>query len=181
MVKVLSVQQPFAWAILQGLKKVENRSKLTHHRGPLLIHSGKSRDRMRSTMYYVECDYCGAENVVQAGQVLGACKKCGQPSKPGWGEEELAEARFHDGTLFPPAETLVFGAILGMVRLVDCLELPAYEKRFGKDPFARGPFCWVLENPQPFKEPFPCGGQVGLWNSPAALVQRLKQQCSATA
>jgi hypothetical protein len=36
--KALSIQQPWAWAIIAGHKDVENRSWYTHHRGSLLIH-----------------------------------------------------------------------------------------------------------------------------------------------
>jgi hypothetical protein len=35
----LSVKQPWAWAIVQGVKRVENRSRRTHYRGRLLIHA----------------------------------------------------------------------------------------------------------------------------------------------
>lgn len=41
--KCLSVCQPWAWAIVNGVKAVENRSWRTAHRGPILIHAGKSR------------------------------------------------------------------------------------------------------------------------------------------
>jgi len=41
----LSVKQPWAWAIMQGLKDVENRTWFTSYRGPLAIHAGKSFDR----------------------------------------------------------------------------------------------------------------------------------------
>lgn len=39
-VRVLSVQQPWAWAIVEGYKRVENRTWTTRHRGPVLIHAG---------------------------------------------------------------------------------------------------------------------------------------------
>lgn len=38
---VLTVRQPWAWAIVHAGKDVENRSRRTHHRGLLLIHAGK--------------------------------------------------------------------------------------------------------------------------------------------
>ncbi|MGD9671562.1 MAG: ASCH domain-containing protein [Hyphomicrobiaceae bacterium] len=38
--KTLSVQQPWAWAIIAGHKTIENRSWTTAYRGPLLIHAG---------------------------------------------------------------------------------------------------------------------------------------------
>lgn len=42
--KALSVQQPWAWCIVNGYKPVENRSRNTKHRGPLAIHAGKGFD-----------------------------------------------------------------------------------------------------------------------------------------
>lgn len=44
--KVLSVQNPWAWAIVHGPKRIENRSWATDYKGPLLIHAGKSRARL---------------------------------------------------------------------------------------------------------------------------------------
>src|SRR5215472_2285942 len=41
--KALSVCQPWAWAIVHGLKTVENRYRPTRHRGPLVIHASRSR------------------------------------------------------------------------------------------------------------------------------------------
>jgi hypothetical protein len=39
-VRVLSIQQPWAWAIVEGYKRVENRTWTTEHRGAVLIHAG---------------------------------------------------------------------------------------------------------------------------------------------
>jgi hypothetical protein len=41
--KCLPVCQPWAWAIIHGPKRVENRSWSTTYRGPLLIYAGRSR------------------------------------------------------------------------------------------------------------------------------------------
>ena len=41
--KALSIQQPWAWAILNG-KDIENRSWYTPVRGRILIHAGKKLD-----------------------------------------------------------------------------------------------------------------------------------------
>lgn len=38
--RVLTIRQPWAWAIVFGGKEIENRSWPTKHRGPLLIHAG---------------------------------------------------------------------------------------------------------------------------------------------
>jgi len=41
----LSIQQPWAWLIVNGHKDVENRIWSTRFRGPVLIHAGKRIDR----------------------------------------------------------------------------------------------------------------------------------------
>lgn len=43
--RVLSVKQPWAWAIATGRKKVENRSWTTRYRGSVYIHASTKRDR----------------------------------------------------------------------------------------------------------------------------------------
>lgn len=50
--KVLSVLQPWAWLIVHGPKRVENRSWQTAYRGSILIHAGKSRVRLGSGYEY---------------------------------------------------------------------------------------------------------------------------------
>lgn len=40
--KVLTVRQPWASLIVQGHKDIENRSRRTHYRGPLLIQASAS-------------------------------------------------------------------------------------------------------------------------------------------
>jgi hypothetical protein len=40
--KVLSVRQPWAWALIFGGKDIENRSWSTKYRGPIVIHASKS-------------------------------------------------------------------------------------------------------------------------------------------
>lgn len=37
--KALSVKQPFAWAIVNGRKDIENRKWITHFRGRIAIHA----------------------------------------------------------------------------------------------------------------------------------------------
>lgn len=41
--KALTVCQPYAWALIHGPKRIENRTWYTHYRGALLIHAGKSK------------------------------------------------------------------------------------------------------------------------------------------
>jgi ASCH domain len=50
----LSVRQPWAWLIVNGVKDIENRPRRTHHRGPLLIHAGSSLDGYTESIEWVE-------------------------------------------------------------------------------------------------------------------------------
>lgn len=43
--KALSIKQPWAEAILQGVKKVENRTWGTAYRGSVIVHAGLTFDR----------------------------------------------------------------------------------------------------------------------------------------
>ena len=40
--RVLTIRQPWAWAVVHGGKDVENRSWPTQHRGALLVHAGSA-------------------------------------------------------------------------------------------------------------------------------------------
>jgi hypothetical protein len=46
--KALSVRQPWAWAIAEGLKRIENRTWTTSYRGPLVIHASSNRRDLES-------------------------------------------------------------------------------------------------------------------------------------
>ena len=42
--KALSIRQPWAWLIVQGIKDIENREWHTNFRGKIYIHAGKTTD-----------------------------------------------------------------------------------------------------------------------------------------
>lgn len=119
--KALTVRQPWAWAIIHGPKRIENRTWRTTYRGPLAIHAGRSTAWLRE--------------------------------------------RLPDGTKVP-ADPLVFGAIIGLVDVIDCVPV----SDAGPDPFASGPFCWILKNPRPLRDPIYCRGAQLLWSAPDNVV-----------
>ncbi|BAQ63952.1 ASCH domain-containing protein [Geminocystis sp. NIES-3709] len=47
MMKVITIHQPWAWAIAEGFKTVENRTWQTNYRGLLAIHAGKSKKSLK--------------------------------------------------------------------------------------------------------------------------------------
>src|SRR5579871_5914383 len=137
--KCLSVRQPWAWLILAGIKKVENRGWAVKHRGPLVIHAGKTYDR---------------------------------------------RADVPAGTVTPAPDTLAYGAVLGVVDVVECVDFRALlmratervtklELALIRDPWARGPYCLLLRRPRLFDRPLPYAGKLGLFDVPAAVVNAL--------
>jgi len=47
--RVITIQQPWAWGIVNGWKDCENRSWYHAYRGPIWIHAGKSREGLEYT------------------------------------------------------------------------------------------------------------------------------------
>jgi hypothetical protein len=63
----------------------------------------------------------------------------------------------------PPFRSLPLGAVLGAVDLFACLPHEDLAAEWAADPFARGPFCWLLRDPRPLAAPVVCRGGLGLW------------------
>jgi hypothetical protein len=125
--KCLSVQQPWAWALIHGTKRVENRTWRTKYRGAVIIHAGVSDARLKGT------------------------------TPADWHGEGL--------TGLPAFAELPFGAVVGTVRLVDCVPLAEVLGR----PFAEGPWCWIVADPAPCV-PVPWKGQQMLFDVPASVL-----------
>ena len=123
--RALSVAQPWAWAIIHGPKRIENRTWSTNYRGPLLIHASKSR------------------------QWLDSANEDELPGRPADGD-------------------FVYGAIIGVVELLDCVPV----KQVAGQPFAEGPWCWVLGNPRAI-ESITYRGQQNLFHVPDSLLPAL--------
>lgn len=120
--RILTVHQPWAWGLVHGPKRIENRPWTTTYRGPVFIHAGLSRASMRPD----------------------------------------ALAMFPN---LPGPDMLPFGAVVGLVDLVDVR--PLAECR--SDPFAIGPWCLITANPRALREPIACRGSLGLLDAPEAL------------
>lgn len=126
--KAITIHQPWAWAIAQGHKRVENRSWATRYRGPILIHAGQSLKSMSD-----------------------------------------GRAMFDQLGITMPAEAeLVRGYVVAVARLVDCVPID----RVKDQPFAEGPWCWMLEGAQAV-EPFRLNGMQGLFNVASDVVDQI--------
>jgi hypothetical protein len=68
----------------------------------------------------------------------------------------------------PPWDQLDFGALIGVVDVVDCV--PVAE--VAGEPFADGPWCWILANSQPIK-PVQFRGHISFFSVPVRLSEPL--------
>lgn len=79
-----------------------------------------------------------------------------------------------------PPDGLVFGAIVGVADLVDCLHIHHIRSGAYDDthPWIRthlhteGLWCWVVENPRRFEAPIPWRGSLGLFDVPEHALGR---------
>ena len=91
----LTICQPWAWAVMAGIKRFENRGWETIHRGTLAIHAGKSQkylggiEDLKSLGYGVEMDD------LQFGGILGTVELIGcHDRKNMQTEDPMAEGPF---------------------------------------------------------------------------------------
>lgn len=88
---VLTICQPWAWAIAVAGKDVENRSWATRYRGPLIIHAGKSHSHLGSLN---PADYPGCPAVpalLDFGAVVAVARLADVvlDSKSAWAERRM--------------------------------------------------------------------------------------------
>lgn len=143
--KALTVQQPWAWAIIHGGKLIENRTTAWAYRGRLAIHAG------------ARWSFRGATS----GLVWDALDKLyGWPTGPRTARDDPRPGF---------ASIRAFGAVIGTVDLVDVHPDAGCCRPWGESTYRdhhgairRGVVHLVLEDPQPC-EPIPMPGRLGLW------------------
>ncbi len=152
--KALSIWQPYASLITEGIKRYETRGWATKYRGPLLICAAKKWDLER------------AQDCRRVSRIL---QSVDWPVKTGV-QSVLKE--------YASVEHLVdmktmLGVAVGVVDLVDCQPMmdggSELENAVGY--FGEGRFGWRCENPRAFVSPIPVVGKQGLWNPSRELIE----------
>lgn len=100
--KAISIRQPWAWAIINAGKDIENRDWITPYRGPVAIHAAKGMtlgefDGFIRTIHHVSL------------------------SRP-----------FPPGSTVPHSASLEKGGIVGVADIVDCVESSESPWFFGR-------------------------------------------------
>lgn len=122
--KAFTVYQPYAFAIVSGLKHYETRKKRTSIRGRVAVHAAKGTPRFVTMAL------------------------------------DMA---------LPEHMTLHYGAVIGTVEIVDCVQVEEIrdsltERERALGDYSPGRFAWVLQNPELFEHPIPARGNQGWWN-----------------
>lgn len=136
-VTVLSVKQPHAVHIVAGLKRIENRSWPTDHRGWLYIHASQSRDSHADKFYRAIFDL-ESRGPLPESEDLGAII----------GRVEVLDCQRLD-SIGTEAEDRRWLARHGLSP--------------DQDLYLEGEFCWILGKAERFAEPIPARGRLGLW------------------
>jgi hypothetical protein len=161
-VRVLTVRQPWAWAIVHGGKDVENRGRniAGGYRGPVAIHAGLAPD------------FAAASHELLQERWSERCEAT-QPYPPRFPSRGEV---YHE-----------YGAIIGVVDLVD-VHRPLWDNtcEYGSEgacsPWAEvdgWPCHLVLANPRPLVEPIPFRGALGLRELPADVEALVRAGVSA--
>lgn len=133
--KALSIRQPWAWAILHAGKDVENRDWRTRVRGRVLIHASATNRLAEFEAFY-------ATRRAISDRVPGLL---------GWTHIDR--------------DSLVYGALIGSVEIVDCVNSSA-------SPWFFGDFGFVLREPRLFQRPIPWRGSLGFFDVPDEVIAR---------
>lgn len=158
--RALTVQQPWAWAIVHGGKDVENRTQAWSYRGPLAIHAG-----VRISQRGLDSDL-----VTDAWQ-----------QAYGWDIRD--GAYFTTGAIIGVVDLVdAHRAEAGCNHDDPCRELACCDSPWAELSYAgdggktrRDVVHLVLENPRPLPSPIPCRGALGLWTPPAEVLDQLHE------
>lgn len=154
-IRCLSLHQPYALAMPLGHKGNETRHWKTSYRGPLLIHAAK-----QSIFRY--------DPVPEIVEWLLA---------EGWLQDRPGRDEYDDSRI-------PYGAIVGMVTLIDCVETHVIKPLLSAKEIAHGNYdqftniggelkqryAFVTENPIAFRTPIPTRGQQGFWDVQYSVV-----------
>lgn len=160
--KALTVQQPWAWAIVHGGKDIENRTQAWSYRGLLAVHAGNRISERGTTSRLVNealhrvapADQHGERSPWLRGFIIGVV--------------DLVDVHVATPEHIGPDG-----------RRVDfCCDShwaeSSYAEHGGRT--RRDIVHMVLENPRPLAEPIPCRGALGLWTVPAGVDDQVALQ-----
>lgn len=147
-VRGLTIKQPWAFAIAEGFKTVENRSRRTHHRGTILIHAGSACDPSVSIARYSRPAAARLDGLGGSGNF--------------WDARTLLPSRI----VSTPPTPVALSAVIATARIAGCHEASSNCCAPWGQP---DQWHWELADIEPLTTAVACRGALGLWR-PAADV-----------
>jgi hypothetical protein len=145
----LTIRQPWAFAIAEGFKTVENRSRRTNYQGPLLIHAGLKADSAVSIVRY------SRDAAMRLDEVGGPLNY--------WEARSYLPSRI----VAPPHATLALGAVIATATLAGCHEaVDGCCAPWGLP----GCWHWELADVRPLRTAVARAGALTLWKADADLL-----------
>lgn len=115
-VRLITIHQPWAWLIVSGHKRFENRTWHTSYRGPLLIHSGKSRDSMRAGLALCESLGIVVPSQLDYGAVIGSANLVDSTTADGINDQfAVGPVCFHLADAVQFAKPIFVRGALGLI------------------------------------------------------------------
>jgi hypothetical protein len=155
-VRALTIKQPWAFAIAEGFKTVENRSKPTRYRGALAIHAGLTLDHATSITRH-------SRDAAMRLDELGGSSNFWE-----------ARAQVPSAIARPPYPSLALGAVIAVAELVGCHSATGCP---GCGPWADyrdWMWHWVLQDVQRLPSAVACTGRQSLWVPDAETLAAIK-------
>lgn len=147
--RALTVRQPYAWAIADLGKDVENRPWLTHYRGLVAIHAAGK--------FYESFPGFPVRTADRAYRAVKA-------------KAELAQALPPDVPRIRPSR------IVAVARLADVCDGQKCEPNMCSPWSIHGETHWHLADVRALPDPVPCKGKLGLWRLPADVEAAVRGQ-----
>ncbi len=153
--KAISLWQPWASAIANGVKTIETRSWSTNYRGPIAIHAASKRTGDLVAIFDgLLHDYPNIERSFWA-----AGHYC-----------------FAD---LPLGQIVCVVTIRGCIP-VDGIDMPKFSKIQSEERalgnYTKGRFAWLLTDPKKLGMPLACPGRQGFFNLPPAVKAKIREQ-----
>ena len=147
--KTITVKQPWASLIVEGVKDIENRTWKTNFRGRVLIHAGAT------PCGNLKADSCFSH--ILTNEQYSRLLRIGLER---FGTNEKADICWLN--LYP------HGAIIGSVEIVDCVinhpSIWSEKTPLDKQLENKCIWNWVFANPIMFDNPIPCKGKLSFWD-----------------
>ena len=151
--KAITIKQPFASLIVEGIKDIENRTWKTNLRGRVLIHAGaKSADFLDSQL--ADHIYDFIRRTSKSGKDWS-----GYPFSAIIGSVEIVDCVEYHKSIWAEKS----------IDIYEQFSLDRHEAIYN----------WVLANPIKFHEPIPCKGRLSFWESDVEICHICGQPTSA--